>query len=115
MTTTPAGASLSKCEQRLQPFAQELAAFPVVACASFFEGRWVDIVTEGDVAAAANPATAEQNKREIPEDAYLLSRSLAAAEKAAVARLAAAAKVAAGEKAEEADTVGNDQLGLEDD
>ncbi|KAL8435279.1 hypothetical protein Efla_002534 [Eimeria flavescens] len=104
------------------PFDRRLEGLPVVATATFCGASDCrHIVEAGRVPAsgettekAAEGAAGPQTRG--TEEQQLLSRSLAEAERAAVAFLAAAAKSAAGGRAgEEADTVGNDQLGLDDD
>ncbi|KAL8276017.1 hypothetical protein Esti_000133 [Eimeria stiedai] len=114
--------SSSEPNAKRQPpaFAAELQGLPVVAAATFCGGECCNVVREGRVplqsgAAAEAVKTSEASVGQKDDDPQLLSKSLAAAEKAAVAFLAAAAKASAGGKAEEADTLGNDELGLDDD
>lgn len=102
------------------PFQAELQGLPLVATATFCSGKCRHVFLEGTVPSAegrkteaADPSRRSQEGNN--DDQYLISRSLAAAEKAAIAFLAAEAKASAAEKEEEADTVGNDPLGLDDD
>ncbi|KAL8441562.1 hypothetical protein Emag_007055 [Eimeria magna] len=95
------------------PFAAELQGLPVVAAATFCGEECCNLVREGIVpvqsrAATEAAKTSEASSKQNDEDPQLIK-------KAAVAFLAAAAKGSAGEKAEEADTLGNDELGLDDD
>ncbi|OEH76768.1 uncharacterized protein LOC34622320 [Cyclospora cayetanensis] len=120
-------------------FHMELQGLPAVAAATFLEGEWSHIVLEGTIPVSA-PEQPTQDGLKVPtagdprgkqggtgvaddsfaseerdlKDAYIISRSLTAAEKASVSFLAATAKASAAGN-EEADTVGNDQLGLDDD
>lgn len=100
-----------------RPFATELQGLPVVATATFLDGEWRNIVMEGTVPSSTEGQKGEttEGPRKNGDDPHLISRSLAEAEKAAVAFLSAAAKASTAGREEEADTVGNDQLGLDED
>ncbi|CDI74289.1 hypothetical protein, conserved [Eimeria praecox] len=110
-----------------RPFAAEVRGLPVVACATFLHGKCSQIVCEGTVPeqpavggeceqGAPNDETGEEaSKKERTEEMKLLSNSIAAAERSVVPFLAEAAKAAAAGKEDDADTIGNDQLGLDDD
>lgn len=102
------------------PFQTELQGLPIVATATFCAGKCRHVNVEGTVPSSEGRKTeaagaSGHSQKDNNDEQYLISRSLAAAEKTAVAFLAAEAKASAAEKEEEADTVGNDRLGLDDD
>ncbi|CDJ68704.1 hypothetical protein, conserved [Eimeria necatrix] len=125
LTGTAKGPSDSRgppAESRLA-FPSEVQGLPVVATAVFLDGKCRQMVTEGTVPVCSGASTSEHEPSRKPgapgeessDDPKLISRSLEAAEKATMQFLAAAAKGSAAGKDEEADTVGNDPLGLDDD